>query len=115
MAGRKLLKRWGGTGELNADIVQMAHHGEGGAEKEVYEEIRPHICIWPTPSWLWDNNLNGQGIGSGPWSTLETRKWMQELGVETHIKDWEGSHMLEIDHGKITIQKLSVPEFLQLS
>ena len=91
MAGRKLLKRWGGTGELNADIVQMAHHGEGGAEKEVYEEIRPHICIWPTPSWLWDNNLNGQGIGSGPWSTLE------------------------IDHGKITIQKLSVPEFLQLS
>jgi len=105
-AGYKLLKRWGGTGELKADMVQMAHHGSDGAEKEVYAEIAPKICYWPTPRWLWDNNLDGQGAGTGPWRTMETRRWMEEIGAKTHVKDWEGSHVFETHQGTISVRKI---------
>lgn len=66
--------------DLKADIVQMAHHGQAGVGKNVYEAIAPKVCLWPTPKWLW-NNDNGNGKGSGTWSTLETRLWMKEIGV----------------------------------
>ena len=35
------------------------------------------------------NNDNGGGIGSGDWKTLETRQWMEELGIRANycIKD----------------------------
>lgn len=74
--------------ELKCDIVQMAHHGQNGVKESVYQAMNPDICLWPTPGWLWDND-NGGGPGSGPWRTLETRQWMENLGVKTHycIKD----------------------------
>ena len=46
-SGKKLLDTE--KEKLKADIVQMAHHGQSGAEKEVYENISPSICLWPTP------------------------------------------------------------------
>lgn len=79
-AGEKLL-RGKYAAELHADYVQMAHHGQDGAGEDVYKAIHPTYCLWPTPIWLWDNNA-GQGKGTGPWKTLETRKWMQDLGVK---------------------------------
>ena len=33
----------------------MAHHGQDGVEMDVYRVIKPEICLWPTPDWLWDN------------------------------------------------------------
>ena len=44
--------------------------------------------VKPLAEWLWDND-NGGGIGSGDWKTLETRQWMEELGVRVNycIKD----------------------------
>lgn len=74
--------------ELRADYVQMAHHGQYGVNKDVYELIRPKVCMWNAPSWLWDND-NGAGKGSGTYLTLEVRAWMEELGVKSHyvIKD----------------------------
>ena len=86
--GQELLRDCGPS-ELRADIVQMAHHGQGGVGKTVYEAIAPEICLWPTPEWLW-NNDNGNGKGSGPWSTLETRKWMEELGVKDNLCTKDG-------------------------
>lgn len=78
--------------DLHSDFVQMSHHGQNGAPKEVYEKIRPKACLWPTPKWLWDNDA-GDGIGTGPWNTLKTRAWMQELSVKhhfiTHLGDQE--------------------------
>ncbi len=73
---------------LQADIVQMAHHGQDGAGKEVYEAIGAKICLWSAPAWLWDND-NGGGPGSGPWKTIETRRWMRALGADRNyvIKD----------------------------
>ncbi|MEY8354315.1 MBL fold metallo-hydrolase [Lachnospiraceae bacterium 54-53] len=74
--------------DLKSDIVQMSHHGQYGVNRDVYEIIKPQIALWPCPLWLW-NNDSGGGIGSGDWKTLETRKWMEELGVKVNycIKD----------------------------
>ena len=74
--------------DLKSDIVQMSHHGQYGVSREVYATINPKIALWPCPLWLW-NNDGGSGIGSGDWKTLETRKWMKDLGVKVNycIKD----------------------------
>ena len=45
--------------ELHSDYVQMAHHGQNGVEKAVYEAIQPRCCLWCTPTWLWDKR-NGR-------------------------------------------------------
>lgn len=76
------------AGDLKSDIVQMAHHGQYGVSREVYAAINPKIALWPCPLWLW-NNDGGGGIGTGEWKTLETRQWMEELGVKMNycIKD----------------------------
>lgn len=72
--------------KLRKDIVQMAHHGQDGLNRDFYELISPKICLYPTPKWLWENNLYGcddpATVGKGPFTTLQTRKWMEELGVE---------------------------------
>lgn len=74
--------------ELKSDIVQMAHHGQQGVDKDAYALIAPTTCLWPSPAWLW-NNDNGGGVGSGPWGTLTTRAWMDALGVKDNrsLKD----------------------------
>ncbi|NLN03805.1 MAG: MBL fold metallo-hydrolase [Clostridiaceae bacterium] len=87
--GRTLLDMYGE--KLRSDFVQMAHHGQNGVEKEVYEAIKPKACLWPTPLWLYDNDI-GNGYGSGPWQTLTVREWMQELGVKHHFIDKDGNH-----------------------
>jgi len=81
-AGDKILKTVDPR-KLKADYVQMAHHGQGCAGKNFYEVVQPEYCLWPTPLWLW-NNDSGGGYDSGPWGTLETRKWMDELNVKKH-------------------------------
>jgi len=83
LAGDKLLNNIEHK-KLKADYVQMAHHGQNGVRKNFYEVVAPNYCLWPTPLWLW-NNDNGGGIASGPWKTLEVRKWMDELNVKNHF------------------------------
>ena len=78
-SSKKLLEKQ--KDKLKSDIVQMSHHGQAGATKELYKEISPKICLWPTPEWLW-NNDSGQGENSGQWKTFETRSWIEELGVK---------------------------------
>ena len=92
-AGAALLKDVGADG-LKADIVQMAHHGQYGVEKDVYEAIRPSICMWNSPAWLYDND-NGGGIGSGKWFTLQVRAWMDELGVTKHFVIKDGDQLIK--------------------
>ena len=74
--------------ELKADIVQMAHHGQYGVNKDVYEIIAPKVAMWNTPEWLWDND-GGSGYNTGNYKTLEVRSWMDEIGAKTNyvIKD----------------------------
>ncbi|PWM71518.1 MAG: MBL fold hydrolase [Bacillota bacterium] len=75
--------------DLHRDIVQVAHHGNRGVGKNVYEHVRPRVCLWNTPVWLW-NNDDGGGYDSGSWTTLETRRWAKELGVEENIVSKDG-------------------------
>ena len=79
---------------LQADYTQMAHHGQAGVSKAFYEYIKPKRCIWPTPEWLW-NNDNGEGFDTGPWLTVRTREWMEELGVTEHIISKDGVQLIK--------------------
>lgn len=63
--------------KLRCDIVQLAHHGQNGVDKAFYEIVQPKICLYTAPDWLWDNHG-----GTGPYATLITRGWMEELGAE---------------------------------
>ena len=74
---------------FKADVVQMAHHGQNGVTREFYDLVKPTACLWCAPDWLWDNNPPGQGSDTGPWKTIQTRAWMNEMGVRKHyiIKD----------------------------
>ena len=67
----------------------MSHHGQSGVDKDVYETIQPEICLWPTPEWLWNNNP-GSGYNTGNWTTLETRKWVEDLKVKTNYVEKDG-------------------------
>lgn len=81
--GEELLSRYAGDlSVLKADGVQMAHHGQNGVERPVYEAIAPRYSFWPTPDWLWTNTPGGWEPGTGPWKTLEVRAWMEALGAE---------------------------------
>ena len=81
--------------KLKSDILQMSHHGQKGATKELYQEINPEICFWPTTDWLW-NNDNGKGYNTGTWDTLKTREWMNELKVTKHYIAKDGDIRIEV-------------------
>lgn len=78
--------------KLRQDIVQMAHHGQRGVTKEFYSVVKPKICLYCTPDWLWEND-NGGGKNSGPWKTLETRSWMEELGAQASFPHAYGDYL----------------------
>lgn len=91
--GEKLLHGPFG-GQLHADYVQMAHHGQNGVGEDVYQAIQPSYCLWPTPLWLWDNN-SGKGKGSGPWKTLVVRSWIDKLNIKKHYVSAEGLYRID--------------------
>lgn len=82
--------------ELKSDYVQMAHHGQNGGTLELYQEINPTYCFWPTPNWLWDNDL-GEGFNTGWYNTLETRKWIENLQVEENYVEKDGDITIKLE------------------
>ena len=91
--GEKLLNGPFGN-RLQADCVQMAHHGQNGVSEAFYQRVNPEYCLWPTPKWLWEND-NGGGKNSGSWKTLEVRAWMDKMSVKAHYVMYEGLHKIE--------------------
>ena len=75
--------------DLNCDYLQMAHHGQQGCSEEFYKSIRFRACLWPTPTWVW-NNDNGTGINTHNLKTFDTRRWMDEIGITEHHISWQG-------------------------
>ncbi|MBQ8577705.1 MAG: MBL fold metallo-hydrolase [Clostridia bacterium] len=91
--GRHLLANTD-PGKLKADYVQMAHHGQGGVDRPVYEAIKPTYCLWCTPTWLWDNRGEG-GYDTGPFRTVIVRGWMSDIGgIKKHYLMQEGDHVI---------------------
>lgn len=91
--------------KLKADCVQMAHHGQNGVTKEVYDAIDPEVCFYNCPKWLWYND-NGGGENSGPWKTLIIRnEWMKDKNV-TNYKAFEGNQTVRLtSEGIIKIEE----------
>ena len=81
---------------LKADYVQMAHHGQSGVTQEVYQAIKPSVCFYNCPEWLYNNDI-GTGYNSGPWKSVEVRKWMEEIGVKESYKAFEGTQIFKIN------------------
>ena len=84
--GEDSFKKTYDVNKLRCDIVQMPHHGQNGITRSFYELIMPKYCLYTAPDWLWENNLYGindpETKGKGPFTTLETRRWMEELGAK---------------------------------
>lgn len=89
----KVIKNQGKN--LKADIVQVAHHGQAGATEELYNLVKPQICLWPTTAAIWNNNAYGQE-DSGPWKTKETRNWMNKLNVKMNYVAKDGNCTIKI-------------------
>ena len=82
--------------ELRSDFVQMAHHGQGCVKKDCYEVIHPTYCLWPTPSWLWDNMGPG-GYDTGIFGTVITRGWISSLRcVKRHYVMIHGTQVIDL-------------------
>lgn len=84
--GQRLLEEVGAP-SLKADIVQMAHHGQQGVSEEVYQAIQPSICLWPTPTWLWNGD-------ESQYATQTTKRWMNALGVQRHYVMKDGNQTI---------------------
>ena len=80
---------------LRADYVQMAHHGQNGCDRAFYEAVAPEICIWPTPTWLWNNDA-GKGYNTHSWQTVIVQGWMNEIGVKTNYIAKDGDQVCEL-------------------
>ena len=93
--GRYVQRYYKGTDKLKADIVQMAHHGQGGVDKEFHAEVAPSVCMWGAPDWLWNNDA-GKGYNTHIFGTIIVQGWMKELGVEKHYVLMNGSQEIEL-------------------
>ncbi len=89
-SGNYVVEKYADSGLLKCDICKMSHHGNSGADKNFYEAVSPEICLWPTPSWVWDPD-------SPNLTTLETRAWMDEIGVKENHVAKDGSYVLFLD------------------
>ncbi len=69
--------------DLNCDYLQMAHHGQQGCSEAFYRAIKFRACLWPTPTWVWNNN-QGRGFNTGILKTLDTRLWVDRIGIKEH-------------------------------
>ena len=94
--GNRILALYAGTDKLKADYVQMAHHGQGCVNRDCYAAIMPTYCLWPTPSWLWDNMGPG-GYDTGIFGTVVTRGWISSLRcVKRHYLMTKGTQVIDL-------------------
>ena len=94
-AGKKVLANPEYAALLDCDICKMAHHGQDGVDRDFYEAVSPEICLWPTPSWVWDNR-------NGNLKTLEVRDWIEQLGVKKNYIMMDGSQVLILNRRIVT-------------
>ncbi len=94
-AGKRLVSLYGAGDVLHCDICQMAHHGQDACNEEFYQYVRPEICLWCTPDWLW-NNDRGCGYDKDIFFTVRTREWMEKLGVKPHYVTKDGTQVCKL-------------------
>jgi hypothetical protein len=75
--------------DVKCDYLQMSHHGQDGCDKDFYMKAEFRACLWPTPSWVYNNDF-GDGFNTGGLKTIEVRDWMKEKGITEHYISYEG-------------------------
>lgn len=78
-AGDKLLNGPFGN-ELDCDYIQVSHHGQNGASMDFYRTVKFRACLWPTPTWVYNNDVGG-GFNTHILTTIETRNTMDALNI----------------------------------
>ena len=91
-SGNKVLSNPEYKDLLDCDICKMSHHGQSGVTKEFYQAVNPEICLWPTPTWVWNNDHETIVL-----QTTEVRGWIEEIGVEKNYVSWQGSQVIYLD------------------
>ena len=88
--------------KLKADVVQLAHHGQNGVTKEVYEAIHPEVAVFNCHEGLYNNDFGG-GYNTGIWKTIEVREWMDSMGAKK-IVSYEGDQTIRFTENGIEIE-----------
>ena len=70
-----LLNKWGN--ELQADYLQMAHHGFGGLNDNLYQTVNPKIAFFDAPDWLMFDE-------TGKYDTPQNAEFMNSIGSEIY-------------------------------
>lgn len=68
-----LLEKWGE--ELQADYVQMGHHGYGGPDDDFYEMVAPSVAFFDAPDWMMYDI-------TGKYDNLQHISLMENMGSE---------------------------------
>ena len=76
-SGARLINTYGE--KLKSDIVQMAHHGQKGSQKALYDLVNADVHLWCTPNFVWDDLTTYTQL-------VETRKWVNG-GVDFSVAD----------------------------
>ncbi len=88
-AGNYVVEKYGDSGVLHCDYCKMAHHGQDGVGQNFYEAVSPAVCLWPTPTWVYENS-------NGNLKTFETRAWVDTLDVQKQYFSFEGSQVIRM-------------------
>ena len=75
--------------QLHCDYMQMSHHGQNGVTMEFYRSVAFRACLWPTPTWVYNNDAGG-GFNTHTLTTIETRRTMERLNITEHYLSFEG-------------------------
>lgn len=75
--------------DLDCDYLQMAHHGQKGVSKDFYRSIRFKACLWPSPSWVFNNDA-GKGFNTHTFETVEIRNLVDSLGIKKNYISCKG-------------------------
>ncbi len=86
-AGEYVTAAYGDSGLLKCEYCKMAHHGQDGVGRNFYEAVSPKVCLWPTPTWVYNND-------NGNLKTAETRAWVKDLAVLKEYKSFEGTQVI---------------------
>lgn len=80
--------------DLDCDYVQMAHHGQNGVSKDFYRTIRFSACLWPSPTWVYNNDA-GKGFNTHTFETVGIRNLVDSLGIKKNFVSCMGLSKIE--------------------
>lgn len=112
-SGNRLLDTYGAD-YLKTDIVQLAHHGQNGADKPVYEAIDADVRLWANFRDLWNADkatTSNQTAAVREWFGLEKLTKSTETDLVAALSTCPNNPSVQADWTKEVLDsmKLSLP------